>query len=554
VTRLSETELTSVTQRLRVLRADSIRIKILVLAVIATLLPSVGTAWISYLENKRALEAKATEELFSVSAQTARELDLWAKERRYDLRVFASSYEVTENVDDIARGGRSASAHRRVTDYLKSVSERFTDYGELLILAPNGQVVATSGKRSTANELPADWRARLRTEDFVAGTPYWDAESARPEMLVAVPIVAAGERVLGTIAAEVSLLPLTETLRGFVPGEAGVASLLTADGALLVSSAGASQEAMQLRYAPETIQAQLGSDGKPIEFDDVLGERVLGSMRPVSGLDWIVVAAIPSAEVYRQLARMRVVTLSIVAGTLLVAAVLGHALGLVIVRPLNRLTSAASKVAAGNLEVDLAAAKGGEIGYLTEVFRDMVARLRKSRVELERLSVTDPLTGLDNRRRMMEQLENEVLRSRRLDHEFSVVMADVDHFKSYNDAHGHPAGDEALKCVATVLRETLRDVDSAARYGGEEFFLLMPETSADAAAAMAERARALLVRHRPPAGAVTLSFGIASYPKHGGSAEALISAADAALYEAKRGGRDRIVAAPGERSVKAARA
>jgi len=537
-----------VTQRLRVLRPDSIRIKILVLAVIATLLPSVGMAWISYLENKRALEDKATEELLSVSVQTARELDLWAKNLRYELRVFASSYEVTENLD----GGGSSNTRRRVTDYLTSVSERTTDYDALLILAANGQLVASSGERPTAVELPEDWRAQLRTEDLVAGAPYWDATGEHPEMLVAVPILA-GERVLGTIAAEVSLLGLAETLKDFAPGDTGLASLLTADGGLIVTSAGGSAEAMQLRYAPDTIQSQLVNDGNPIEFTDVTGQRVLGSMRRVPGLDWIVVAALPSDEVYGRLARMRMVTLSIVAGTLLVAAVLGYALGLVIVRPLDRLTSAASKVAAGNLDVDVVATKGGEVGYLTEVFRDMVARLRSSRVELERLSVTDPLTGLDNRRRMMEALQNEVLRSRRLDHVFSVVMADVDHFKSYNDMHGHPAGDEALKCVATVLREVSRDVDLVARYGGEEFFVLLPETPADAAAEMIKRARALLAKHRPSAGAVTLSFGLAAYPKHGDSGEALIQAADAALYEAKRSGRDRVVVARSAERAKAVR-
>jgi diguanylate cyclase (GGDEF)-like protein len=549
---LSQSESTSITRRLGVLRADSIRIKILVLAVLATLVPSVGTAWISYLENKRALEAKATEELFSVSAQTARELDLWAKDRRYDLRVFASSYEITENIESIARG--NADSARRVTDYLKSVSERFGDYDELVIFAPNGRAVASSGDRPGAVELPPDWQERFRSGDFVTGAPYWDSADNRAEMVVAVPIVATGsQRVLGTLAAEVNLLGLIETLRGFAPGDSGFASLLTVDGNLIVSSAGGSAEDAQLRYAPETIRAQLDSNGTPIEFADLRGEQVLGSMRPVSALDWIVVAAIPSAEVYGQLVRMRVVTLSIVAGTLLVAAILGYALGLIIVRPLDRLTRAASKVAAGDLEVELGDTQGGEVGYLTEVFKDMVARLRTTHDELERLSVTDPLTGVDNRRRMMESLQSEVLRSRRLEHVFSVVMVDVDHFKSYNDQHGHQAGDEALKRVATVLRGAMRDVDSLARYGGEEFFLLMPATPADAAADLAKRVRTQLAKHSPPAGPITLSFGVASYPANGLNGEALIGAADEALYEAKRAGRDRVVVALGAERVKAAR-
>lgn len=534
------------------LRADSIRIKILVLAVLATLVPSVGTAWISYTENKRALEEKATEELFSVSTQTARELDLWAKDRRYDLRVFASSYEITENIESTARGNAD-SAQRRVTDYLKSVSDRFDDYDELVIFAPNGRVVASSGGGSGV-ELPPDWRERFRTDDFVTGAPYWDATDNRPEMVVAVPIMATGQqRPLGTLAAEVNLLGLSETLQTFAPGDSGFASLLTADGGLIVSSAGGSADDAQLRYSPETIRAQLENKGTPLVFADVRGEQVLGSMRQVPALDWIVVAAIPSAEVYGQLARMRLVTVAIVAGTLLIAAVLGYALGLIIVRPLDRLTRAAAKVAGGDLEVELVDTKGGEVGYLTEVFRDMVTRLRTTHAELERLSVTDPLTGLDNRRRMMESLQNEVLRSRRLEHVFSVVMVDVDHFKAYNDEHGHQAGDEALKRVATVLRGSMRDVDSLARYGGEEFFVLMPETSADDAAELAKRVRAQLTKHSPAAGPITLSFGIAAYPGNGLNGEALIGAADEALYEAKRAGRDRVVVARGAERVKAAR-
>jgi HAMP domain-containing protein len=370
-TRVSQSEQTSVTQRLGALRLDSIRVKILVLAVLATLLPSVATAWISYLENKRSLTAKATEELWSVSAQTARELDLWAKERRYDLRVFASSYEVTENVGEITRAGatRSGGAYRRVTDYLKSVSERFQDYDELSIVGPSGQVVASNGDRTEVAALADDWKTRLRTDDFAAGTPYWDAESARPEMVIAVPIVVAGgDRVPGAMAAEVDLATLAATLARFAPGESGRVALLTPEGNLIVSSQGASADAMTQRYSPDTLRAQLASDGQPVEITDVTGERVLGSMRLVPGLDWAVVAAIPLTEVYGELARIRNVTLLVVAVTLIVAGGLGYTLGLVIVRPLDRLTRAAAKVAGGDLDVDLAVTKGGEVGYLTEVF------------------------------------------------------------------------------------------------------------------------------------------------------------------------------------------
>ena len=534
----------TITQRLGILRPDSIRNKILVFAMLATLLPSLATAWFSYFENKRSLTAKASEELQSASMQSARELDLWAKERRYDLRVFASSYEVTENLEKIPRQNgrtlRSGRAYQRLTDYLNSVRERFADYEQLLIVDPNGRVVASSGEAVKEVALPADWRAQLRVDNFVLGTPQWNSKQAKPEMLIAVPIGPGGGRFVGAITAKVDLQTLAETLRGFAPGDSGAVYVLKDDGTLIVSSREVPESASQLIKPSAT---SLPDEGAPFELTKAGGERVIGSLRHVTGLDWLVVAEIPTAEVFQQLDRLRDITLLIVGAMLLAAGAMGYALGIFIVRPLDRLTRGAAKVAAGDLEVDLPVAKGGEVAYLTEVFNDMVARLRSSRHELERLSVTDPLTGLNNRRHMMEVLDHEVRRSRRLDHTFAVLMADVDHFKQYNDQHGHPAGDEVLKRVASVLNESTRDVDFIARYGGEEFFVLMPEIDAEGAAEAAERIRASIAAEPSFAGEVTVSFGVAEFPAHGETAEALISVADSVLYQAKKKGRDQVVMA-----------
>lgn len=538
---LSQSEQTSITQRLGVLRIDSIRIKILVLAIVATLLPSLATNWISYFENKRSLEAKASEELLAVSAQTARELDLWLKERRYELRVFASSYEVTENVAGTERAGGGST--RRLTDYLGSVRERFDDYSELSVVDPAGVVVAAGDDLPDGFALPADWQTQLQSDDFVVGAPYWDSVNEAPGMLLAVPIRIGGGRLLGAITANLNLHALAGTLRNFAPAESGRVSLLTREGSVIVDSHDATAEAMALRYETDVVRELTASNGVPSELTNVAGQTVLGSMRSVPGLDWIVVAEIPSAEVFGQLARLRNTTLLIVAATLILAGGLGYALGVFIVRPLDRLTRAAANVAAGDLEVGLTVARGGEVGYLTRVFNDMVQRLRASRFELERLSVTDPVTGLDNRRRMMQSLQNEVLRSRRLKHSFAVLMADVDHFKAYNDAHGHLAGDRVLKHVAGILRQETRDVDSVARFGGEEFFVLLPETTAESASALADRIRRRVAEQPLEVGTITISIGIAEFPTHGDSGEALIEVADSALYEAKGAGRDRVIVA-----------
>ncbi len=531
----SSTQRFLVTQRLSVLRPDSIRNKILVFAVLATLLPSLATAWFSYLENKRSLTSKASEELQNVSAQAAREADLWIKERRYELRVFASSYEVTENLERIPRDvGPTAQPARplqRLTDYLNSVHERFVDYDELLILDPEGRVVASSRERAGAVVLPSDWRAEMRSDQLVLGAPYRNASTGQPEVLLSVPVGIAGGRLLGGIAARINLQTLAGTLRRFAPGDSGHIYLKMEDGGFIVSSREGSADA-----APS-------SDSGEAAASRPAGGEVLVSAQRVPGLDWVVVAEIPSSEVFRRLDRLRDVTLMIVAAMLVIAGILGYALGLFIVRPLDRLTRGAAKVASGDLDVDLPVETGGEVGYLTEVFNNMVSRLRAGRIELERLSVTDHLTGLNNRRRMMEALENEVRRSRRLKHSFAVLLADIDHFKQHNDAHGHLAGDEVLRRVGALLSDLTQDVDFVARYGGEEFFVLMPGLKASGAAVVAEVIRQNLAQLRFAGRPITLSIGVAEFPAIAGTGEELIAAADAALYEAKRAGRDRVVVA-----------
>jgi diguanylate cyclase (GGDEF)-like protein len=185
-------------------------------------------------------------------------------------------------------------------------------------------------------------------------------------------------------------------------------------------------------------------------------------------------------------------------------------------------------------------------------------RERESQGELERLSVTDGLTGLYNRRHLMGTLANEVQRSRRLRRTFSVLLGDVDHFKQYNDTHGHLAGDAALVKVAEILRQTTRGVDTVARYGGEEFVVMLIEAPLATALIVGERIRARVAAEPFPGGRLSVSVGTAEYPTHGDTPEELIASADAAMYQAKSGGRDRVAAAglgpsaakPEEKAVK----
>ncbi len=168
------------------------------------------------------------------------------------------------------------------------------------------------------------------------------------------------------------------------------------------------------------------------------------------------------------------------------------------------------------------------------------AGLKLKAGEFEQLSVTDALTGLLNRRYLEERLTEEIKRSNRHGFPMSFMMIDVDEFKSYNDNFGHTEGDKALQLVGGCLKETLRGADVAARYGGEEFSILLPQTSSEEAATIAERIRERVEKTCFPGRQVTISIGIASCSLSLNSSRDLISAADKALYEAKRRGRNNV--------------
>ncbi|HEY7685678.1 MAG TPA: diguanylate cyclase [Gemmatimonadales bacterium] len=538
----------SVSKNARILRLDSIRSRILFFAVVATLIPSLSTAWLSYTQNKRSLNNKITEQLESTSRQSSRELELWLKDRLAELRVFAISDAVTLNLDQVPRGG-GGPAVRRMNDYLKSVRERFADYLELMVVDPQGRVIATSARSSRPVQLPTDWTSDIAAGRTALGEPYRDEDLGATLLVATVPIAVPSRRFLGALTAKLSLVDLERTLRDFSLADSGRVYLVTTDGALVTSAAGPGA-----RLTTAAMQRLSEQDGHVTRYRNHTGDLVLGSLRRGSEQRLAVVAEITATAAFREVTRMRNLTLLLVSTLLVGIGLIAYLLGLFIVRPLARLTKGAAKVAAGDLDVDLPVLSGGEVGYLTEVFNNMVVRLReghqaldaanetlrRKNEELETLSVTDGLTGLHNRRRLMESLADEVRRSQRLKHTFSVLMVDVDHFKKYNDTFGHLAGDGVLARVAALLREATREVDDVARYGGEEFLVMLPETGMTEALEIAERVRARVAAEVFPGRRITVSIGVSEFPLYGNTPEQVIAAADEALYEAKREGRDRV--------------
>lgn len=526
------------TRPTRFLRIDSLRDRMLVFAVLAALVPALVTAWVSYIQNKSAVTERLARQLEGVSRQAVREVDLWRKDGAYNLKVFTTSYEVSENLD---RSPRPA----RLTTYLSSLRDRLPDYAVLAVVDLQGRIVAASPANAVRPPLPGDWLSEMRADRSVVGDPYWDEHLNAPVVTLVVP-VRSGARLIGALAATAQLQTLRQTLHELAPVGSGRILLLDGDGRVVIGPEAAAPEAMQVRLGTARGAQPAGIK----EYTSVDEVAVVGSFSRATTLPWTIAAELPVAEAYRQLARLRTMSFLIVAALVIGVGLVAYLLGLLLVRPLDRLSEASQQVAQGDFAVDLPVLGGGEVGQLTQVFNDMVVRLREQRAELERLSVTDSLTNLFNRRRLMELLTDEVRRCQRLKHPFAVIMVDVDRFKDYNDAYGHPAGDQVLVRVAAILKEAVREVDSVSRYGGEEFVIVMPEAGEAEAATLAERLRRRIADEPFAHRQVTISLGVAQYPLQGEGADALIAAADAALYEAKRSGRNRVSQA-GRRAGKA---
>jgi diguanylate cyclase (GGDEF)-like protein len=197
------------------------------------------------------------------------------------------------------------------------------------------------------------------------------------------------------------------------------------------------------------------------------------------------------------------------------------------------------------MQEHLKAAKKELASTLAEHTALALANLRL-RDTLRIQSIRDPLTGAFNRRYMVESLERELHRATRSERPLGAILVDIDHFKKYNDTYGHEAGDALLKELAKFLQSQVRGGDIACRYGGEEFVLILPEASPEVTLRRAEQMREgvkrlNIIHNGQPLGRITLSLGVAGFPGDGQTHDELLRAADAALYQAKERGRDRVV-------------
>jgi diguanylate cyclase (GGDEF)-like protein len=228
---------------------------------------------------------------------------------------------------------------------------------------------------------------------------------------------------------------------------------------------------------------------------------------------------------------------------------IGYAFHRTLIRPLNTLQTGATQLAKGNLAHKIHIGTADELQDLARDFNKMAESLLDRTGRLTKEAITDGLTGLFNHKHFHSRLEFEINRAVRARSPLSILLIDVDNFKQYNDRHGHPKGDEALRKCAAAICDHIRTVDIAARYGGEEFSIILAETDKNGALVVAENIRHAIEELRFPDGeeggpthGVTASIGISTYPADTKKMNELIKFADDALYTAKRTGKNRVCA------------
>jgi diguanylate cyclase (GGDEF)-like protein len=536
----------------------SIRSRVAAFSLLATLLPSITLGWLSYDRNATVLREKAEQEIVSAAQFAARDIDLWIKDRVHEIRVIGSSHLVTENLERMVDLGRQGGAQRAalsgpMQDYLRSVGTRFSGYAALHVTTPDGELIAGG---TAAPRLPDAWLVRLRQNHVVVSEPVWRPDARAHAISVVVPLRSARGRALGNLVAVMDASAIEKIIARY-PQESGEMVLADPLGQRVVLG-----QAPQTAPGPTAlpgIGALTAAAGKAAEYRNHRALEVIGTLQTVPDAPWGIIVERERSVVLAQVYALRTTTILLVLGLLALVGIGAYGIGLSLVHPLDRLVGGADRVASGDLTVKLPVAHRDELGKLTERFNEMTAQLRTNReeldaahetllyknAELEELSVTDALTGLHNRRYLMDTLEREFGQRARSGRVFSLLMADLDHFKRINDSFGHPAGDAVLMYAARVFREEIRSVDLAARFGGEEFTLLLVDSDLESSKAVAERIRERIaasgIAFDGQSIPVTISIGLAQVANdpHDTPAE-LISRADAALYAAKNGGRNRV--------------
>jgi diguanylate cyclase (GGDEF)-like protein len=404
------------------------------------------------------------------------------------------------------------------------------------------------------------FRRTLETREFSIGEYQIGRSSRKPSIGFGYPVLDPQGAIKSVVYATLNLDWLGQSLVRKQLPEGAVMSVVDGKGTLLARFPDR-EKLVGASTSPEILREMILHKGEgTFEGKGIIGTPlVLGYVPLLAGTSGtlFVRISIPVASAYAHVENVYARNLVLIAitafGIMLVVWIGSERM---IMGPVKALNEIARRLDSGEYGARAGGRyAGGEFGELARVFdnvsvalQEREAKIEEAMRELHAQSITDALTGLHNRRYLLEILPRELTLARRNDKPVAVMMIDIDHFKRVNDTYGHEAGDRVLKAAAQLMQAAIRGSDYSCRYGGEEFLLVLPDAALEGARLRAEAIRMKVqdlevTCFEGKQVKVTISIGVALFPDHGTNADLLVRAADEALYEAKRAGRNRVVVA-----------
>lgn len=373
----------------------SVRNRILIFALLITLIPSFGMGWLLNNMMHATVIEKSEQKLRHTSNLIEREIALWFKERNYDLYVFSNSFVINDNYTrylNAQKKNESDSAGpvyiRAIETYLSSVKNQFEDYTRLVIMDPHGSVLMSSlAENNNAFALPTNMDEQIEQRKYIKGQVFFDEETGEPRMLIGTPLFSDQyDKHIGILAIEVKLNGLLNILQAALMSinwetEVYGSLLRLPDGTHFLTTVDSGEGTTPATSPQPVLQLFDGLLGLQ-DFNNHQGERVVGVLTPLSQLQWGLIVAENYGDVFARVTQTR-------NRNILIACFLGGLIGLAayffarqIIVPLKALTKGAQRVADGDLSVQLTVNKNDELGFATRVFNEMVEELKQSPLHL----------------------------------------------------------------------------------------------------------------------------------------------------------------------------
>ena len=568
----------------------SLSAKLMAAIALLILLPAGAFLAHLYSSNRAAAMTAELQRIRDYSREVATEIDSFIAAQQHLTGYAAVSTELRDYLEHAEARGEVAGFSAWLSNW-KGISD---DIDEVFVLDRTGTCLAASNPEFVGQS----YRFRPYFQAAIAGKNHvsdWSIgiTSGKPGIYLSSPIPRNGA-IGGVLVIKLNPAPVDRIIRrsfglglqAFVTNGAGVVLAhydpairyatvddLTAEERAAIAEthqfAGIEQPSLKLTALRADIAHVRPGETLTSAVYRFRGDSKIAALTGTQSLHWVAGVTAPFSVIEAPAQQLLMSFVPMVAVILVFAALSSFYVSRYLTAPLQNLLAAVTRFGEGEANVRASTAGYDEVGRLAAAFNDMAGRIAKHTQELEDrvaertralseaydrikcLSITDPLTGCFNRRHMDEHLGEELARAQRYRLDLSILMCDVDFFKRVNDTYGHQAGDRVLTTVGALLRGGLRQkIDWIVRYGGEEFLLVLPGTSEDNAATLAERLRqtieAATVEHDGKGVRLTASFGLTAL-RHDrpDTADTVLARADGALYRAKESGRNRVVMAGG---------